>query len=162
LEWAALDVIRRKGKIMEIGPLEYVVIGVPGQQLTSALISELNAIQESGQVCVVDLIFVTKTADGSVTMQEVNELIEKEPEVYGDIAGNLMGLLTAQDIEQLIGQIPPAASAFIILIEHTWVIGLTEAIRKGKGVVYSGGMVSHEVLALVSAELATGKEDKNA
>jgi hypothetical protein len=61
---------------MDIGPLEYVVIGVPGQQLASALISELNAIQESGQICVVDLIFVTKAADGSVAMQEVSELIE--------------------------------------------------------------------------------------
>ncbi len=147
---------------MEIGPLEYVVIGMTDQQLTGALISELNAIQESGQVCVVDLIFVTKAADGSVTMQEVNELIEKEPEVYGDIASNLMGLLTAQDIEQLTGQIPPDTSAFIILIEHTWVIGLTEAVRKGGGVVFTGGMVSHEVLAHVSAELAAGKDDQNA
>jgi DNA-directed RNA polymerase specialized sigma24 family protein len=63
---------------MDIGPLEYVVIGVPGQQLTSALISELNAIQESGQICVVDLVFVTTAADGAVVMQEVSEL----PEIY--------------------------------------------------------------------------------
>lgn len=147
---------------MEIGPLEYVVIGVPGQQLTSTLISELNAVQESGQLCVVDLIFVMKAADGSVTLQEVKELIEQEPEVYSDIAGNLMGLLTAQDIEQLTGQIPPDTSAFIILIEHTWVIGLTEAVRKGGSMVYAGGMVSHDVLAHVSAELAAGKVGQNA
>lgn len=147
---------------MEIGPLEYVVIGVPGQQFTSALISELNAIQEPGQICVVDLIFVSKAADGSVTMQEVSELVEEEPAVYGDIAGNLMGLLTAQDIEQLTGQIPPDTSAYIILFEHTWVIGLTEAVRKGGGVVFIGGMVSHDVLAHVSAELAAGKEAKDA
>ena len=147
---------------MEIGPLEYIVLSVADQQLTSTLIAELNAIQESGQVCVVDLIFVSKSANGSVTMQEVNELIEKEPEVYGDIASNLMGLLTAQDIAQLTEQIPPDTSAFIILLEHTWVIELTEAVRKGGGVVFAGGMVSHEVLAHVSAELAAGKDDQNA
>ncbi len=147
---------------MEIGPLEYVVIGVQDQKLTSGLISELDAIQESGQIYVVDLIFVTKAADESVTMREMSDLIEEAPGVFGNVAGNLMGLLTKQDIDQLTGQIPPDRSAFVILFEHAWVIGLTEAVRKGGGVVYSGGMVSHEVLAHVSAELAAGKEGKNA
>ncbi|MGD0750940.1 MAG: DUF6325 family protein [Anaerolineales bacterium] len=147
---------------MDIGPLEYVVIGVSDRQLKSALISELNAIQEAGKIRVVDLIFVSKSADGAVAMQEVSELVEEELAEYGDIALNLMGLLTAEDINQLTGQIPPDSSAVVILIEHTWVIGLTEAVRKNGGAVYAAGMVSHDVLAHVSAELAAGKEGKNA
>jgi hypothetical protein len=148
---------------MDIGPLEYVVIGMKDQQLTPALVSELDAIQESGQVFVVDLIFVTKAADGAVTMREMNELIEQAPGKYGSLAGNLKGLLTAQDVEQLAGQVPPGTSAFVILFEHAWVIGLADAVRQAGGVVFSGGMVSHEVLAHVSLELAAaGKEGKNA
>jgi hypothetical protein len=148
---------------MDIGPLEYVVIGLKDQQLTPALVSELDAIQESGQVFVVDLIFVTKAADGAVTMREMNELIEQAPGKYGSLAGNLKGLLTAQDIEQLAGQVPPGTSAFVILFEHAWVIRLADAVRQAGGVVFSGGMVSHEVLAHVSLELAAaGKEGKNA
>jgi len=148
---------------MDIGPLEYVVIGMKDQQLTPALVSELDAIQESGQVFVVDLIFVTKAADGAVTMQEMNELIEQAPGKYGRLAGNLKGLLTTQDIEQLAGQVPSGTSAFVILFEHAWVIGLADAVRQAGGVVFSGGIVSHEVLAHVSLELAAaGKEGKNA
>lgn len=147
---------------MDIGPLEYVVIGVYDQQLTRALFSELNAIQETGKIRVVDLIFVTKAADGTVVMQEVSELSEEEPAAYGGIADDLMGLLTAQDIEQLTGQIPPDTSAIIILFEHTWVIGLTEVVRKGGGVVFTGGMVTHDALAHVSAELAAAKEAQDA
>ena len=148
---------------MDIGPLEYVVIGMKDQQLTPALVSELDAIQESGQVFVVDLIFVTKAADGAVTMREMNELIEQAPGKYGSLAGNLKGLLTAQDVEQLAGQVPPGTPAFVILFEHAWVIGLAEAVRQAGGVVFSGGMVSHEVLAQVSEELAAaGKDGQNA
>jgi hypothetical protein len=145
-------------KKMNIGPLEYVVMSVPDPRFTRELVSELNAIQEAGQVGVVDLIFVTKAQDGSMAVQEVNELIEEEPEVYGDIAGNLMGLLTSQDIEELTGQIPPDSSAFIVLFEHLWVIGLTEVVRQGGGVVYEGGLISHEVLAHINDELAEIKE----
>ena len=147
---------------MELGPLEYVVIGVSEQQLKSALISELNAIQEAGKIRVVDLIFVSKSADGAVAIQEVSELIEEELAEFGDIAVNLMGLMTAEDITQLTGQIPPDTSAIVILIEHTWVIGLTEAVRKNGGMVFAAGMVSHDVLAHVSAELAAGKDGQNA
>jgi hypothetical protein len=145
---------------MDIGPLEYVVIGVQQQHLPEALVSELEAIQESGQIYVVDLILLTKSADGEVNMREMSELIEEAPGKYGKIAGNLMGLLTKEDIEQLTTKVPAASSAFVILFEHAWVIGLTEAVRQGGGVVYSGGVVSHEVLARVSEELAgAGKED---
>ena len=147
---------------MDIGPLEYIVIGVSDRQLKSALISELNAIQEAGKIRVVDLLFVSKAADGAVSMQEVSELVEEELAEYGDITVNLMGLLTAEDIKQLTDQIPPDTSAVVILIEHTWVIGLTEAVRKTGGMVFAAGMVSHEVLAHVSSELAAGKEGKNA
>ena len=144
---------------MDIGPLEFVVIGLPEQQLPSALVAELDTIQESGQIYVVDLILVTKAADGAVSMKEMSELIEQAPGKYGSLAGNLMGLLTKADIEQVTAQVPPAASAFVILFEHAWVTGLAEAVRQAGGVVYSGGLVSHEVLAQVSQELAAaGKE----
>ena len=144
---------------MDIGPLEYVVIGLSEQPLPVALVAELDTLQESGQVYVVDLILVTKAADGSVTMREMSELIEQAPGIYGNIANNLMGLLTKADIEQVTAQVPPAASAFVILFEHAWVTGLAEAVKQSGGVVYSGGLVSHEVLARVSEELAAaGKE----
>jgi uncharacterized membrane protein len=149
---------------MDIGPLEYVVIGVPDQQLTHALASKLSAIQSAGQIRVVDLLHVTKDTAGAVQLTEVSELVEAEPAVYGDIAGNLMGLLTAQDIEQLTGSIPPDHSALVILFEHNWVIGLTETVRAGGGVVFIGGMVAHDALAQLSAELAAaeGEEAQNA
>ena len=90
-------------------------------------------------------------------------MIEQAPGTYGNIASHLRGLLTTQDIEQLAGQVPPTTSAFVILFEHAWVIGLADAVRQAGGVVFSGGMISHEVLAHLSLELAdAGKEGKNA
>jgi Family of unknown function (DUF6325) len=143
---------------MEIGPLEYVVIGVPDQKFTHALVSELNAIHSTGTLRVVDMIFITKASDGSVTTQEVSEFIEQEPEALATIAEDLMGLLTVQDIEQLTEQVPIGTSAIVVIFEHTWVIRLTEEIRKGDGTVLGGGMIAHETLKQLSDELAAAKE----
>ena len=147
---------------MEIGPLEYVVIGVSDQKFTDMIFAELNAIHETGKIRVVDLIFVTKAADGTVALQEENEPVEVNAEGERDTSCDVMGLLTAEDVEQLTSQIPDNTSAVIIVFEHTWVKGLTEVVRQGGGVVYAGGMVSHETLALINQELAATKEAQDA
>ena len=87
---------------------------------------------------------------------------EEESAAYGGIADDLMGLLTAQDIEKLTGQIPPATSAIVILLEHTWVLGLTKAVRQGGGVVFTGGMVTSDALANINAELTAAREAQHA
>ncbi len=142
---------------MDIGPLEFVVVGVTDendhQPLTKELLSELDSIQEKDHIRVVDLILVKKAADNAMTMVELNELDDPDSPAYGRIADNLTGLLTKEDVELLTEQIPPGTSAYVILLEHAWVIGLTEAVRKGGGLVFSGGMVPHDAVMRINAEL---------
>jgi uncharacterized protein DUF6325 len=147
---------------MNIGPLEYVVIGFQDNQFTSEVLPVLGAIQEKGAIRVVDLLFVSKDADGMVTMREVSELSEEELAAYEGLAGDLMGLFTAEDIERLAGEIPPTMSAVIVLLEHTWTIELAEAVRRAGGVLFTGGIVTPEALKQVSAELAAAKEENHA
>jgi hypothetical protein len=146
---------------MPIGPLEYLVIGMTDQGFMEAFFTELNAIHESGQIRVVDLILVGKDATGVTTMTEVNDLNNVDSAVADDPDENLIGLLTAEDVAQLTDEIPPSTSALVVLFEHTWAIKLAEVLRKGGGMVYSGGMVAHEALFSVNAELAA-KEAQNA
>jgi Family of unknown function (DUF6325) len=149
---------------MDIGPLEYVVIGYEDDHFTSEVLPELNAIQEKGAIRVVDLLFVMKAADGKVTMREISEFDDEELQPYAGLVEDLAGLFTAEDIEHLAGAIPPGMSAVIVLLEHTWTMGLAEAVRKAGGVLFTGGLVTPEALAQVSAELAVAKakEESNA
>ena len=149
---------------MNIGPLEYVVIGCEDDHFTREILPELKAIQEKGAISVVDLLFVTKAADGKVTMREVSEFDEEELHPYAGLVEDLAGLFTSEDVEHLAGAIPPGMSAIIVLLEHTWTMGLAEAVRKAGGVLFTGGMVTPEALAHVSAELAAAetKEESHA
>src|SRR5450755_927769 len=140
--------------MMTIGPLEYVVIGLDDRQFASEVIPVLNAIREKGAIRVVDLLFLSKVADGAVTKREISELGEEELQPFNGIAEDLLGLFTAQDVEKLAEEMPPNTAAVVVLLEHTWVIGLTEAVRKAGGVLFTGGLVAPDTLAQVSAELA--------
>ena len=147
---------------MNIGSLEYVVIGFEDDQFTGEILPELNAIQEKGLIRVVDLLFVMKDTDGTVTVREVSELGDEELAAYDGIAGDLMGLFTAEDVEQLAEEIPPGTSAVVVLLEHTWAIGLTEAVRRAGGMLFTGGLVTPDALTQVRAELAAAKEENHA
>ena len=76
---------------MEIGPLEYVVIGFEDHQFASEVLPELNAIQEHNLIRVIDLMFVSKEADGTVSMQEVSELSEEDLHAYENLSGRPRG-----------------------------------------------------------------------
>lgn len=146
---------------MEIGPLEYVAIGLSNDRFVRDILPELTTIQQSGLIRVVDLLFVSKDADGTVNLQEVSELSEEEQQGYEVLAKDLAGLLTELDIKRLVRGIPAGHKAVIMLLEHVWTIGLAEAILRAGGTLYTGGIVGPDALTLVGAELAA-KEEQHA
>ncbi len=147
---------------MHIGPLEYIVIGLQDHHFRSSILPELNAIQEHGLIRVVDLFFVNKETDGTVIVREVSELSEEEQQAYANLAQDLTGWLTAEDIARLAGEIPPGASAVVVVLEHRWTLRLAEAVHRASGVLFTGGMVTPEALAQLSAELEAAKEEQHA
>lgn len=146
---------------MEIGPLEYVVIGYEGDHFLNEILPELDALQASDLIRVIDLLFLSKHADGTVTTREVSELDGEEAQAYAGLAEDIAGLFTAEDIEKLAETIPPGASAAVVLLEHHWTHRLADAVRQAGGVLFTGGFIPPEALSQVSAEL-TAKEESHA
>jgi Family of unknown function (DUF6325) len=142
---------------MALGPLEYMVIGCPGNQFASEIMPELNAIQEKGLIRVVDLLFVRKNADDTVTALEVSDLDDDEQAAFGPMQESLMGLITPQDIMTLSSTLPADTSATIVLLEHLWLNKLEEAIERARGVVYIGGMIPHPTLQQVEQEMVAAQ-----
>jgi hypothetical protein len=148
--------------MLDIGPLEYVVLGFENGQFASIVLPELNAIQAPGLIRVVDLLFVSKDALGTVSMQEVSELGEDDLAAYETLADDLAGWLSAEDVDHLAREIPPGTWAVIVLFEHRWTLQLADAVRRAGGVLFAGGMVAPQALEKVSAELAAAKEEDHA
>ena len=58
---------------MTIGPVEYMIVGFPGNRFTGEIAPELAKLVEAGTVRILDLIFVGKAADGTVTTFEFDQ-----------------------------------------------------------------------------------------
>ena len=59
----------------------------------------------------------------------MSELSDEQKAQLGRLAGNLMSLFSPEDMQQAAANIPNNSAAGMLLFEHTWAIGLKEAIQ---------------------------------
>ncbi len=144
---------------MVLGPLEYLVVGFEDYRFTGQILAELRAAQEKGIIRVVDLCVIQKDEQGNVTARELSELGGEEATELSPLAGNVMGLLADEDIQQLAADIPNESAAGLLLFEHTWAIGLKEAIKNAGAVAVTGGFVSPEALEELEKDLEAEKQN---
>ena len=91
-----------------------------------------------------DLCVIAKDEQGNVTQRELSELSGEEATELSPLAGNVMGLLAEEDIQQLAADIQNESAAGLLLFEHIWAIGLKEAI-KNSGAVAVTTRATHKI-----------------
>ena len=143
---------------MTIGPLEFIVIGSKGHTFMQEILPELNDIQENDLIRVVDLAFVRKDSNGTVSMLEVHDLTDEELALFGPTKENLSGVLTHEDITKLTATMPSDSSAVIVLLEHVWLVRLSEGLNRSNAVLLAGGMVPPAAMEQLEAELQAAQE----
>ena len=142
---------------MFVGPLEFLLVGFENYRFTGQILAELRAAQEKGIIRVVDLCVIAKDEQGNVTERELSELSGEEATELSSLTSNVMGLLADEDIQQVAADIPNNSAAGLVLFEHTWAIGLKEAIKNAGAVAVTGGFVSHDALEELEKDLEAEK-----
>ena len=136
---------------MAIGPIEYIIVGFPGNEFTGEIAPELVALVESGTVRILDLIFIGKDADGSVVAFEIDELDAATG--FDRLDGDVGGLIGPADIEYVAAALEPNSSAALLIWEDVWAARFAEAVRNSKGILLEGARIPHELIAPALADL---------
>jgi Family of unknown function (DUF6325) len=138
---------------VSIGPVEYILIGFPGNQFKGEIAPALGRLIENGTVRIIDLVFVGKDADGNVTAFEFDQLEELAP--FASLHGEAGGLVNDEDIAYAGAALEPNSSAVLIVWEDTWATELAHAIRNADGVVIEGARIPYDLVEQALAELET-------
>ncbi len=129
---------------MPIGPVEYIVVGFPGNQFNGQIAPELIALVESGTVRILDLIFIGKDAEGDVLAFEIDDL----PDMVGfdRLPGEVGGLIGPDDIEFIGSQLEPNSSAALLIWEDVWAAPFASAVLASGGVLLQGARIPHDLI----------------
>lgn len=129
---------------MALGPVQHLLIAFPGNRFDGSIAPELISLVEQGLVRILDLVFIKKDDDGTVTAFEYDELDELV--AFAQIDGEAGALLHGDDVDEAATLLEPGSSAAFLLWEDCWAAPLADAIRRSGGVIVGGGRVPSELV----------------
>ena len=103
---------------MAIGPVEYIIVGFPGNKFNGEIAPELGKLVESGTIRILDLVFITKDADGEVRAVEFED--HDDVALFNALEGEVGGLISDEDIEYAATELEPNSSAALLIWEDLW------------------------------------------
>ena len=138
-----------------LGPVDYIIVEFPRDKANfkGEIADELLSLIDRDIVRLLDLVIMHKNDDGSI---EVDELDDIDGESVGELArveGDLGVILAAEDMENLANAIEPGSIAGILVWENRWAGPFGAAVRRAGGqLVASGRIPSQALLAAVEAD----------
>jgi hypothetical protein len=137
---------------MAIGPVEYLILGFPGNNFTGQIVPELAKLLDSGLVRIIDLTFITKDAAGRVDVVEYDAV--EELAAFAGLDAEVGGILSDEDIAHAAMSLEPNTSAALLIWEDTWATPFAEAVRNANGVILEGARIPREIIEEVMDALA--------
>jgi hypothetical protein len=143
---------KQKGR-NNMGPVEYVVIGFPGNRFNGDIAPAIQELVEAGIVNILDLVFIKKDADGVVTAVEIDQLSDSEATVFDSVDGEVGYLLNDSDLAQLAEGLPNNTSAGLLVWENAWAERFASAVLDSGGEVLARERIPYEVVQEAMAYL---------
>jgi hypothetical protein len=143
----------------ELGPVDYIVVEFPAgaSNFTGEMVKELLALVDSGTVRVIDVLILTKDADGSVEAMELSD-IEELGELQV-LEAELAELLAADDVVHLAAAMDPGSVAGVLIYENLWAAPFAAAARRSGGQLIANGRIPIQaIIASIEADEALATE----
>ncbi|NEQ43762.1 MAG: hypothetical protein F6K00_09475 [Leptolyngbya sp. SIOISBB] len=138
---------------MSLGPVEMLLVRFPGNQFTGEIVPALKELVDTNTVRILDLLFIKKDADGSLTIVEVDEVDEDDVyDAFDPLVPEVNGFLSESDAITLAQSLEPNSSAALLLFENVWATRFRDAIVNAKGQVLLSERVPQRVIEALSEE----------
>ena len=146
--------------INQLGPVDYLVVEFPAgaSNFTGEMASELLALVDAGTIRVIDILILTKNADGTVDAMELSD-VPNLGELQTRSKRELAELLAADDVEHLAAAMDPGSTAGVLIWENTWAAPFASAARRSGGQLIANGRIPIQaIIASIEADAATSTE----
>jgi hypothetical protein len=131
----------------EMGPVDYIVVEFPGNRMTGEGFPILLDLVDRGLIRILDLVFVRKDADGTVSAVELSDLDRDGEMNLAVFDGASSDLLDTDDLSEAGNVIEPGSSAGILVYENRWAAPFASALRRGGAQLVARGHIPLEAIA---------------
>ncbi|MCB0870944.1 MAG: hypothetical protein KDB52_08945 [Solirubrobacterales bacterium] len=126
--------------IEEMGPIDYILVEWTDKEPTGEAIPYLVDLVDSGLIRILDLAFIVKNEDGSVTEMEISDL-GGEAESFAVFEGAASGVLDESDHAEAAEALETGKAAALLVYENTWAGPFAAAVRRSGGQLVASGRI---------------------
>jgi hypothetical protein len=137
---------------MSVGPVEYIALGFPGNKFSGEIIPAIKELEDSGTIRVLDLVIITKDADGNVAAVELADSSPETQATFAVLGVQNKNLLGEEDFEDIGAALDPDSTAALMIWENVWAAKFAEALRNADGVLVANGRIPAALVEELMAE----------
>jgi hypothetical protein len=128
-----------------LGPIDYLAVEWPESHVTGEGFRLLMDLVDRGIVRVLDLLFIAKDADGTVSKVDVAD-VEHSDALDTRLWGLTSGLLDQSDVDEVAAAIEPGSLAGILVYENVWAVPMWTAIDRSSARLVGAGRIGADDL----------------
>ena len=136
---------------MSIGPVEYIAIAFPGNKFSGAIVPAIKELQDSGTIRVLDLVIISKDAEGNVAAIEMSEASPEEAAALAVLGVKGTNLLGQEDFEDIGAALDPNSTAGLMIWENVWAARFAQSLRDADGILIANGRIPAPLIEEVMA-----------
>ena len=137
---------------MSIGPVEYIAIAFPGNKFSGEIIPAIKALQDSGTIRVLDLVIITKDADGNAAAVELADASPETQATFAALGVESKNLLGEEDFEEIGAALDPNSTAALMIWENAWAAEFAKSLRNADGILIANGRIPAVLVEELMAE----------
>jgi len=130
----------------EIGPVDYMIVGFPGNQFTGEITPALGRLVDDGIIRIIDIAFVGKDEEGNAIAMELTELDPQVQAALDKLGIEVGGLFNEDDLMDAADGLEPNSSAAVLVWENVWARETAQKMRDAGGVLLAFERLPHEVV----------------
>lgn len=138
---------------MSLGPIDFIALEFPGNRFKGEILPDLFDLVEREIIRIYDLVIVTREADGTVFVREMQELDPGEMSFVDPFKAEVSQIITEQDIQAIAETLSSNSTAALMLIENLWAKKTKQAMEDAHGRLVLFERIPHDVVEEALAEI---------
>jgi hypothetical protein len=131
----------------ELGPIDYLVVEFPAdREPDGSALPYLYDLVERGIIRVLDLMFIRRDADGTVSGVDIADLGLQGSFDVTLFAEAASGLLDEDDLAEAGTVLAPGCSAAVLVYENRWAAPFAMALRRNGAQLVANGRIPVQAL----------------